>query len=207
MTFSMWLFKKKVTCEELKRFKTTVKSSFSKHKKEITQLHNKCKFLQKELNTLKPLSKRFSELQNQFTELISQFSNGSLNPTSTEKANAKSESKVKPAILKDSDSASKPLTQLERKAFIFIGRLQNESGGNWISIGSLTANLYPDQLNLKIKTTVSNVLKRLVDSGLIIRERKGNHWFIRLSNKGFEALRKELNENQLKGLIEVYKSN
>ena len=55
---------------------------------------------------------------------------------------------------------------------MFIAKLQNESGGNWIPVGSLTSNLYPDRVNRKIKTTTSNILRKLVDSGLIVREKK-----------------------------------
>ena len=47
-------------------------------------------------------------------------------------------------------------------------------------------------------------LKKLIDSELIIKERKGNYWFIRLTNKGFEIIKKELNKNQVKSLINVY---
>jgi len=60
-------------------------------------------------------------------------------------------------------------------------------------------------VNKKIKTTVSNILRELIDSELIIRERKGNYWFIRLTNKRFGTVKKELNKNQLKSLINVYK--
>ena len=68
----------------------------------------------------------------------------------------------------------------------------------------MTSNLYLDKLNRKIKTTTSNILKKLVDSELIIRERKGNYRFIRLTNEGFEVIKKVLNNNQLKSLVCVY---
>lgn len=58
----MWLFKKKVSLDDFIRFKTNVKSSFRKYKKDIKQLNQKCEFLEKELNKVRPLSKRFSEL-------------------------------------------------------------------------------------------------------------------------------------------------
>ena len=127
-----------------------------------------------------------------------------MNRKKTVNNNIKSENKSKNKVIENSESAFNDLTELEKKGFLFIAKLQNESGGNWIPVGSLTSNLYPDRINRKIKTTISNILKKLIDSGLIVRERKGNYWFIRLTNKGFAIIKKELNKNQLKSLINVY---
>ena len=57
----MWIFKKKVSQDDFIKLKANVKSSFRKHKKDIKLLKYKCEFLEKELNKVKPLSKRFSE--------------------------------------------------------------------------------------------------------------------------------------------------
>ena len=200
----MWLFNKKVSQDDFKKFKNNIKRSFLKFKKDIKQLNQRCELLNKELNKVKPLSKRFSELQDQFTELLRQFTSGSLNRKKTSYIDIKSENKPISKIAENSESVFNNLSQLEQKGFIFIGKLQNESGGNWIPVGSLTSNLYPDKMNRKIKTTVSNVLRKLINSEIITRERKGNYWFIRLTVKGFEIIKKELNRNQLKSLVQVY---
>ena len=127
-----------------------------------------------------------------------------MNRKKTVNNNIKSENKSKNKVIENSESAFNDLTELEKKGFLFIAKLQNESGGNRIPVGSLTSNLYPDRINRKIKTTTSNVLKKLIVSELIIRERKGNYRFIRLTNKGFGIIKKELNKNQLKSLVGVY---
>ncbi len=193
----MWFFKKKISEKEFQKFKQNVRRSFKKVKADNKDLENRLKVLTKLTMALCPLSK-------QFTELLKQFSGGSLNRQKVTDNKIESENKLKSKIPVNSESAFNGLTQLEQKGFLFIAKLQNESGGNWIPVGSLTSNLYPDKINRKIKTTISNILKKLVDSGLIIRERKGNYWFIRLTNKGFEIVKKELNKNQLKSLINVY---
>jgi len=61
-TTKKWLFKKKTSHDDFQRFKTNVKKSFRKYKKDIMQLNQKCEFLRKKLNKVKPLSTRFSEL-------------------------------------------------------------------------------------------------------------------------------------------------
>ncbi len=202
----MWLFKKKASHDDFIKLKSNVRISFRKHKKDMKILNQKCQFLEKEINKIKPLSKQFSKLQNQFTELLKQFTNTSVNRKEivNKSNNIKIENKQKNKISENSESAFNDLTELEKKGFMFIARLQNESGGNWIPVGSLTSNLYPDRINRKIKTTTSNILKKLINSELINRERKGNYWFIRLTNKGFEIIKKELNKNQLKSLVNVY---
>lgn len=198
----MWIFKKKISHDEFVKFKSNVKRSFRRYRKDIKHLNQKCEFLNKELSKVNPLSKRFSELQNQFTELLRQFTNSSVNRKTNDIT--KKISEPKSALSENNELVFKTLSHLEQKGFLFIGKLQNEAGGNWIPVGSLTTNLYPDRINKKIKSTVSNVLKKLIDSGLIIRERKGNYWFIRLTKNGFKTTRQELHKNQLKSLIEAY---
>ena len=200
----MWIFKKKVTEEEFQKFKKNVQRSFKKVKADNKDFKNRLKVLTKVTMALCPLSKQFTELQRQFTELLKQFSSTSLNRKEIRDNNIEIETKSKNKVVENTESLFNNLTQLEQKGFLFIAKLQNESGGNWIPVGSLTSNLYPDRINRKIKTTISNILKKLIDLGLIIRERRGNYWFIRLTNKGFEIVKKELNKNQLKSLINVY---
>ena len=64
----MWIFKKKVSQDDFNKLKTNVRRSFRKHKKDMKILNQKCEFLRKDLNKVKPLSKRFSELQDQLNE-------------------------------------------------------------------------------------------------------------------------------------------
>ena len=73
-----------------------------------------------------------------------------------------------------------------------------------IPVGSLTSNLYPDRVNRRIKTTVSNILKKQVELGLINRERRGNTWYVGLTSRGYKAVKKVLHQNQLKNLMQLY---
>ena len=91
----MWLFKKKASQDDFIKLKTNVRKSFRNHKKDMKILNQKCEFLEKEINKVRPLSKRFIELQNQFTELLRQFTNGSLNCKNTKNTEIKSENNLK----------------------------------------------------------------------------------------------------------------
>ena len=170
----MWFFEKKVTEEEFSKFQKQVQKSFQKVKADNRNLGNQLTVLTKVTMALSPLSKRFTELQRQFTELLKQFSGGSLNRQKKVEQSPPQlkEEKKQPSGFTDIQSGH--LTQLEQKGLIFIGRLQNESGSQMIPVGSLTSNLYPDRVNRRIKTTVSNILKKHVELGLVNRERRGN---------------------------------
>ncbi len=200
----MWFFEKKVTEEEFSKFQKQVQKSFQKVKADNRDLENQLTVLTKVTMALSPLSKRFTELQRQFTELLKQFSGGSLNrQKKVEQSPPQLEEENKqPSGFTDLQSG--PLTQLEQKGLIFIGRLQNESGSQMIPVGSLTSNLYPDRVNRRIKTTVSNILKKQVELGLINRERRGNYWSVALTSRGYKAVKKVLHQNQLKNLMQLY---
>jgi len=199
----MRLFKKKITEEEFRKFEKRIKRNFQKVKKDNRELENRLTVLTKVTMGLCPLSKQFTELRNQFTELVKQFTSGSLN---RDKAEDKKPLTIKKRVIHTEiiNKQSGHLTQLEQKGLIFIGRLQNESGSHMIPVGMLTSNLYPDKLNQKIKTTVSNILKKHVELGMIMRERRGNYWYIGLTSKGYKAIKKLLHQNQLKNLIQLY---
>jgi len=102
------------------------------------------------------------------------------------------------------DEEAAHLTQLEQKGLIFIGRLQDDTKSHMIPVGALTSNLYPERPSLKIKTTVSNILKKLVHLGFVNRERRGNYWYIGLTAKGYNVIKKLLQQNPLKNLVELY---
>lgn len=201
----MWIFKKKLSEEEFQKFKRGVRRSFKKVKTDHRILENRITVLDKGLNELRPLSKRFTELQHQFTELLKQFSSGSLNrQEEVSKLSFQNRETKKHSSFEFTEKQTRNLSQLEQKGLIFIGRLQNEMSGHWIPVGSLTSNLYPDRINRQIKTTVSNILKKLIELGLVNRERRGNYWYVGLTNKGYLMAKQTLNQNQLKNLTQLY---
>jgi hypothetical protein len=203
--FKMMFFKKKVTEEEFQTFEKQVRKSFMKFRRENRVLENRLEVLTKVTMSLCPLSKQFTELQHQFTELVKQFSNDSLN-----RPEQKKEIPIEPHDHPKEDSSgltenqSGHLTQLEQKGLVFVGKLQNEAGSQMIPVGILTENLYPAMVNQKIKTTVSNILSKNIELGLIHRERQGNHWYVGLTFKGYKAINQLLHQKQLKNLILLY---
>ena len=116
----MWFFEKKVTEEEFSKFQKQVQKSFQKVKADNRDLENQLTVLTKVTMALSPLSKRF-------TELLKQFSGGSLNRQKKVEPSPPQLKEEKKQPSGFSDIQSGHLTQLEQKGLIFIGRLQNES--------------------------------------------------------------------------------
>lgn len=213
----MRFFRKKVTLEDFGRFEKSVQDSFEKIKHHNQDLEKQLAVITQVTMALCPLSERFRELQKQFTEFVNEhqeeherfseliseqhYEKGPENSTTILNENKSGMEKKSSSVKRNEPNK---LTQLEQKGLIFIGKLQNEAGSAKIPVGLLTTNLYPNQVNRRIKTTVSNILKTLANAKLILRERQGNHWFIGLTPSGFQQLRNLLNTNQLANLVQLY---
>lgn len=205
MCLKMRFLKRKATEEEFRKFEKRIRRSLRQMRKENLDLENRLSVTTKVTMALCPLSKRFTELQQQFTEIVKQFNTSSLNHKEGENKIPQKFQDQKQVVSSGlPEKWSGHLTQLEKKGLVFIGRLQNEAGSQMIPVGMLTSNLYPDRINQKIKTTVSNILKKLIDMGFIIRERRGNYWYVELTNRGFKKVKKVLHQNQLKSLVQLY---
>jgi hypothetical protein len=202
---TMRLIRKKVTESEYHKFKKHIQSSVETVQKDNKSLKKQLTIISQVTMNLLPLSKKFTDIQSQFTDIVKNFTTLSMNQNKQkEEAVIKNETPIQ-TNQQIYHNNSDHLTQLEQKGLLFIGKLQNEVGSQNVPVGSLTTNLYPDRNNRKIKTTVSNILKKLQDQGFIQRERQGNNWYVGLTTNGFEEIKKTLDQNQLKSLMQIYR--
>jgi len=200
----MWPFDQRVSRREFLRFQKRVQESFQEARRDVQRLSARCDALESDLRTFTALSERFSELHKRFTELTEQFTELQNRYRSVGAMSSVPEVQPPPEQTPHHRTTLTQLTALERKGFLYIGKLQNDAGGEWIPIRSLAAHLYPDRSSRRVQTTISNVLKKLLDAGLVARERQQNFWFVRLTDDGFRLLRQELHAKQLQGLLRVY---
>lgn len=199
------LFKKKATYEELKDLEKHLQRSISQLHSQDHHLENRMRMFTRIAMTLSPLSREFSELQGQFEEFKALFKKES--PVQQEAKISEQQQLEKPiALAPPLPSQNRPMHMAphEQKGLILIGKLLDEARSQEIPVGALTSNLYPDRAVRTSKTTVSNILKKLVDMGLITRQRRGNYWFISLTAKGYDMIKNLLQQNPLKNLERVY---
>jgi len=89
------------------------------------------------------------------------------------------------------------LTDTQRSMFYRAGTLVNEAGQEWVSIKSLATDLYPNKEYDKVRSTTSEYIGVLVDTGLLQKRRKGKQTYIALTNKG-ESFFKKTNQKTVK---------
>ena len=76
------------------------------------------------------------------------------------------------------------LTDTQKSIFYRAGTMLKEAGQSWISIKSLASDLYPSKPYDQIRSTASEYVGILVDSGLLEKRRKGKQTYIGLTKKG-----------------------
>lgn len=82
------------------------------------------------------------------------------------------------------------LTETQRSIFLRLGTLLQESGQQWISIKGLAHELYPDRPYDQVRSTLSEYLSILIESGLVHKKRVGKINYITISEMGIELLPK-----------------
>lgn len=80
------------------------------------------------------------------------------------------------------------LTETQRSIFLRVGTLLQESGQQWISIKGLAHELYPDRPYDQVRSTLSEYLSILIESGLIQKKRVGKSTYITISDVGIDLL-------------------
>jgi len=194
MNWRDWIVGKAPTFEDLRK---QLQNSFARVKHDVISLRRHSRRCDRSIESLE---KRFNEVLREFSEIREQFTDISVKARSSVEA---PETERKKRFVKFSEVSFDELSSLEKKALVLLGRLQNESVAEWLPVGELTRALYGEMDVLSKRTTVSNVLKKLSEVGLADRERRGNYWYVRITVKGFEIVKKVVNKAQFKNLSKL----
>tara|TARA_Y100000310_G_scaffold335563_1_gene417895 strand:+ start:888 stop:1508 length:621 start_codon:yes stop_codon:yes gene_type:complete len=82
------------------------------------------------------------------------------------------------------------LTETQNAIFFRLGTLQLESGHKWVPIKNLAHDLYPEKPYDKVRSTVSEYVSILADSGLVKKIRKGKQTYVSITQKGENFFKK-----------------
>lgn len=80
------------------------------------------------------------------------------------------------------------LTETQKSIFLRLGTLLQESGQQWMSIKGLAQELYSDRPYDQVRSTLSEYLSILIESGLVQKKRVGKITYITISETGIELL-------------------
>ncbi len=76
------------------------------------------------------------------------------------------------------------LTETQRAIFLRLAAFQRESGQEWTSLKALAHDIYPDKLYDKVRSTLSEYVGLLIDTGLIKKTRRGKQTYLAVTQKG-----------------------
>ena len=85
------------------------------------------------------------------------------------------------------------LTDTQRSIFYRLGTLLYESSQEWITAKALAQELYPEKSYDKVRSTMSEYLSILLESGLVKKKRRGKLTYVSITEKGgkfFEKIKR-----------------
>ncbi len=92
------------------------------------------------------------------------------------------------------------LTDTQRAIFYRLGMLLYESSQEWITAKSLAQELYPDKAYDRVRSTISEYISILIESGLVKKKRKGKLTYLSITEKGMNLFEK-VKRTKLKKII------
>ena len=95
------------------------------------------------------------------------------------------------------DKVLQELTESRKKLLLTLAALAVEMG-NWVSMKSLTEEIYPSKKYSDVKSMVCDYTNNLYDLGLIEKKRKGREVYLGLTEKG---------KLLTKGMVQVERAN
>jgi len=171
-----WASYKKISDALPKKVLNRLLTTSDKNRAKIHSLEKLIVDLQKEITSISVLVKQYG------------FSEAKVNPGLDSVKLKQLAGSYKKKFVEFESAKLSDLTDLERKAFILISQLQRELNGDWVPVSDLNKELYPDNIEQKMRTSVSNALGRLDEFSLIERLRKGKRYYIRINRKGFQLI-------------------
>ena len=90
------------------------------------------------------------------------------------------------------------LTDTQKSMFYRLGTLLYESSQQWITTKALAQELYHDKPYDKVRSTISEYISILVESGLVKKKRKGKLTYLSVTEKGLELFEKTKKSKLLK---------
>jgi hypothetical protein len=188
--------------EHVNQISENLKHSFTRIKTDIKVVRDWLSFFKDKDDDY---VKRFESLESRMEEMgqvISYIANNQQEITNSQKRKGKDapyyppDQDVRQELMKRTPLDD--LTETQRVMFFRLAAFQRESGQEWTSLKTLAQDLYPGKPYDKVRSTVSEYVGILVDTGLIKKMRKGKQSYIAITSKGQEYFSKNRPKNKKK---------
>lgn len=200
----MWFFKKReeprpAYSEEIARINTNLKHSFLKIKEDIKTIKAWIEYFE---NQHKDHKLKFKHLENRLTHLDEMLSYSVLAPKKVERKVREVEEELSEEVEEILEQAPHPtylklledLTETQKTIFYRLALLLRESGQEWITIKNLATDLYPNKPYDQVRSTASEYVNILIESGLLEKRRRGKHTYVAVTEKGKKLVEKTQKE-------------
>lgn len=200
----MWFLKKREVPipsyqEEIAKINTNLKHSFLKIKEDIRTIKEWIDYFESQHTEHKA---KFKHLENKLTHLDEMLSYSVLAPKKVEKKVREVEEELSEEVEEILEKAPHPaylkmlenLTETQKTIFYRLALLLKESDQEWITIKTLATDLYPDKPYDQVRSTASEYVNILMESGLLEKRRRGKHTYVAITEKGKKLVEKTKKE-------------
>jgi hypothetical protein len=183
--------------EELEHLNTNLKQSFQKIKEDIKNIKAWIEYFE---GQHKDHKSKFKNVESKLTQMDEFIAYSVLAPQKNEKN--KQDSIVQEEIKEILEEAPKPhylkvledLTETQKTMFYRLALLLKEADQEWVTMKTLATDLYPDKEYDRVRSTASEYVNILIESGLLEKRRRGKQTYIAITNKGKQLLEKSKHE-------------
>ena len=184
--------------EELARLNTNLKHSFLKIKEDIKAIKEWIDYFETQHKEHKT---KFKHLDNKLMQ-IDEFISYSVLTTPKQEQQTKEDQVLQEEVKEILEQAPTPqyfklledLTETQKNIFYRLALLLKEADQEWITIKMLATDLYPNKQYDQVRSTASEYVNVLIESGLLEKRRRGKHTYVTITQKGKQLLEKSKHE-------------
>ncbi|MDP1694580.1 MAG: hypothetical protein Q8L34_03495 [Candidatus Woesearchaeota archaeon] len=199
----MWFSKKREEDneyrEDLERLNANLKHSFVKIKEDIKAIKEWIDYFEGQHTDHK---NKFKHVENRLADIDQTVSYVLLAPSKQQARLIQQEEKLEEEVKEILEQAPSPqylrllddLTETQKSMFYRLALLLKEADQEWMTIKSLATDLYPNKQYDQVRSTTSEYVNVLVESGLLEKRRRGKQTYITITKKGHQLLEKSKQE-------------
>ena len=205
----MWFSKKREELfpeyhEDLAQINANLRHSFIKIKEDISAIRAWIEYFESQHKDHKNKFKHMETKLAQLNEVISYtFLTQAQQP---QKQLHRQEEKLEEEIEEVLEQAPKPaylkliedLTETQKMMFYRLAVLLKEADQDWMTMKALATDLYPNKPYDQVRSTTSEYVNVLIESGLLEKRRRGKQTYIGITDKGKQLVKKAQQEEPQK---------
>ncbi len=200
----MWFSKKREEDnteyrEDLERLNANLKHSFIKIKDDIKAIKEWIDYFELQHRDHKT---KFKHVENRLSQIDETVSYVLLSPPKEQEKIVQQQERLQEEVKEILEQAPSPqylkllddLTETQKSMFYRLALLLKEADQEWMTMKALAMDLYPNKQYDQVRSTTSEYVNILMESGLLEKRRRGKQTYITITKKGQQLLEKSKHE-------------